>query len=124
MMARLSARRFMFGTRSWENHALGASITPIGGRNIPSRKWKRPCAAGLPLRDVSIGQSLLERAAAHLNSGHVTGWYQGRCEWGPRALGNRSILAHPGWPGMKDLINQKIKRREVVPSVRAINSGG
>jgi len=56
--------------------------------------------------------TLLERAAAHLNSGHVTGWYQGRSEWGPRALGNRSILAHPGWPGMKDLINQKIKRRE------------
>jgi carbamoyltransferase len=55
---------------------------------------------------------LLERAAVHLNSGHVTGWYQGRSEWGPRALGNRSILAHPGWPGMKDLINQKIKRRE------------
>lgn len=57
-------------------------------------------------------EPLLERAAAHLNSGHVTGWYQGRGEWGPRALGNRSILAHPGWPGMKDLINQKIKRRE------------
>jgi carbamoyltransferase len=56
--------------------------------------------------------ALLARAAAHLNSGHVTGWYQGRSEWGPRALGNRSILAHPGWPGMKDLINQKIKRRE------------
>ena len=55
---------------------------------------------------------LLATAAAHLNSGHVTGWYQGRSEWGPRALGNRSILAHPGWPGMKDLINQKIKRRE------------
>jgi carbamoyltransferase len=56
--------------------------------------------------------ALLERAAAYLNSGHVIGWYQGRSEWGPRALGNRSILAHPGWPGMKDLINRKIKRRE------------
>jgi carbamoyltransferase len=55
---------------------------------------------------------LLERTAAHLNSGHVIGWYQGRSEWGPRALGNRSIVAHPGWPGMKNLINQKIKRRE------------
>ena len=54
----------------------------------------------------------LQRVAQHLNSGHVVGWYQGRSEWGPRALGNRSILAHPGWPGMKDLINQKIKRRE------------
>ena len=50
--------------------------------------------------------------AAHLNEGHVMGWFQSRSEWGPRALGNHSILAHPGWPGMKDLINQKIKRRE------------
>lgn len=58
------------------------------------------------------GPQLLDHVADHLNSGHVTGWYQGRSEWGPRALGNRSILAHPGWPGMKDLINQKIKRRE------------
>ena len=66
---------------------------------------------------------LLGRASTHLNSGHVTGWYQGRSEWGPRALGNRSILAHPGWPGMKDLINQKIKRREAfrpfAPSILA-----
>jgi carbamoyltransferase len=68
-------------------------------------------------------EALLARAAAHLNAGHVMGWYQGRSEWGPRALGNRSILAHPGWPGMKDLINQKIKRREAfrpfAPSILA-----
>ncbi|HLX61638.1 MAG TPA: carbamoyltransferase C-terminal domain-containing protein [Planctomycetota bacterium] len=57
-------------------------------------------------------RELIERAAKLLNAGQVIGWYQGRCEWGPRALGNRSILAHPGWPGMKDLINKKIKRRE------------
>ncbi len=56
--------------------------------------------------------ALLEEVSEHLCRGHVVGWYQGRSEWGPRALGNRSILAHPGWPGMKDLINQKIKRRE------------
>ncbi|MFN3408496.1 MAG: carbamoyltransferase [Limisphaerales bacterium] len=66
---------------------------------------------------------LLRRTAAHLNAGHVTGWYQGRSEWGPRALGNRSILAHPGWPGMKELINAKIKRREAfrpfAPSILA-----
>ncbi|HWQ92142.1 MAG TPA: carbamoyltransferase C-terminal domain-containing protein [Clostridia bacterium] len=58
------------------------------------------------------GKRLFDQAAEHLNRGHVTGWYQGRSEWGPRALGNRSILAHPGWPGMKELINAKIKRRE------------
>jgi len=56
--------------------------------------------------------ALLEEVSEHLCRGHVVGWYQGRSEWGPRALGNRSILAHPGWPGMKDLINHKIKRRE------------
>ena len=58
------------------------------------------------------GDLLYRRTAAHLKAGHVTGWYQGRSEWGPRALGNRSILANPAWPGMKDLINAKIKRRE------------
>jgi len=67
--------------------------------------------SGLTVERLEI-PDLIERAARHLNEGHVTGWYQGRSEWGPRALGNRSILAHPGWPGMKDLINQKIKRRE------------
>jgi carbamoyltransferase len=67
--------------------------------------------AGLEFEKLET-DDLLERAANHLNQGHVVGWYQGPCEWGPRALGNRSILAHPGWPEMKDLINQKIKRRE------------
>jgi carbamoyltransferase len=44
--------------------------------------------------------------------GRVLGWYQGRSEWGPRALGNRSILANPTLPSMKDTLNAKIKRRE------------
>jgi carbamoyltransferase len=55
---------------------------------------------------------LLSTISGYLAEGKIVGWYQGRCEWGPRALGNRSILAHPGWPGMKELINLKIKRRE------------
>lgn len=56
--------------------------------------------------------ALISRTADELARGQVVGWYQGRSEWGPRALGNRSILAHPGWPGMKDIINAKVKRRE------------
>jgi carbamoyltransferase len=71
--------------------------------------------------------ALLERVAGLLAEGRVVGWYQGRSEWGPRALGNRSILAHPGWPGMKDLINLKIKRREAfrpfAPSILAERVG-
>jgi len=42
----------------------------------------------------------------------VVGWFQGRMEWGPRALGNRSIVAHPGRPDMKDILNARIKHRE------------
>lgn len=51
-------------------------------------------------------------AARILASGGVLGWFQGRAEWGPRALGNRSILADPRRAQMKDIINSKIKRRE------------
>jgi carbamoyltransferase len=55
---------------------------------------------------------LLNSVAAHIADGRVVGWFQGRMEWGPRALGNRSILAHPGLPDMKDVLNARIKHRE------------
>jgi len=55
---------------------------------------------------------LAEATAEAIARGEVVGWYQGRSEWGPRALGNRSILADPRRPDMKDLLNRKIKRRE------------
>ncbi len=58
-------------------------------------------------------ESIPDVIARLLYAGLVIGWYQGRSEWGPRALGNRSILADPTRPEMKDLINAKIKRREL-----------
>src|SRR5213078_408992 len=57
-------------------------------------------------------EALIERTADEIVKGNVVGWYQGRMEWGPRALGNRSIITHPGFPGMKDILNARIKRRE------------
>jgi carbamoyltransferase len=57
-------------------------------------------------------QPLLEAVAEQIAAGNVTGWFQGRMEWGPRALGNRSIVAHPGLPQMKDILNARIKQRE------------
>jgi carbamoyltransferase len=51
-------------------------------------------------------------AAKLLAQGKVPGWFQGKMEFGPRALGNRSILADPRDPNMKDLVNRKIKFRE------------
>jgi carbamoyltransferase len=52
------------------------------------------------------------RVAGDVADGKVVGWFQGRMEWGPRALGARSIVAHPGHPGMRDVLNERIKRRE------------
>lgn len=50
--------------------------------------------------------------AKRLNEGQIVGWFQGAMEFGPRALGNRSILADPRDPGMRDLINSLVKKRE------------
>ena len=55
---------------------------------------------------------LLETTAKLISDGNVVGWYQGKMEWGPRALGNRSILADPRNVKMKDILNKKIKHRE------------
>ena len=59
-----------------------------------------------------VDEALLDRVVDYLVSGRVVGWYQGRAEWGPRALGNRSILADPRRAEMKDIVNAKIKFRE------------
>jgi carbamoyltransferase len=55
---------------------------------------------------------LCRRTAQAISEGKVIGWFQGRMEWGPRALGNRSILGDPRRADMKDILNLKIKRRE------------
>ncbi|MGQ0585687.1 MAG: carbamoyltransferase family protein, partial [Gammaproteobacteria bacterium] len=55
---------------------------------------------------------LFRRTAQAIAAGKVVGWFQGRMEWGPRALGNRSILCDPRRADMKDILNLKIKRRE------------
>jgi carbamoyltransferase len=57
-------------------------------------------------------QPLLDAVAEQIAAGNVVGWFQGRMEWGPRALGNRSIVAHPGLRDMKDVLNARIKHRE------------
>jgi carbamoyltransferase len=56
---------------------------------------------------------LCRATAATIADGQVVGWFQGRMEWGPRALGNRSIVADPRRAGMRDILNSKIKRREM-----------
>ena len=64
---------------------------------------------GLAVEEFSNSAPLLERTADLISDGAVVGWHQGRSEWGPRALGCRSILANPQIRTMKDTINAKIK---------------
>jgi carbamoyltransferase len=77
----------------------------------------------IPFRHFDDDTELLDRVVERLMQGKVVGWSQGRFEWGPRALGNRSILADPRHPDMKDIVNAKIKFREpyrpFAPSVLA-----
>ena len=57
--------------------------------------------------------NISEIAAKHLSEGKIIGWFQGRMEFGPRALGSRSILADPRKPEMKEIVNERIKHREL-----------
>jgi len=72
-------------------------------------------------------EKLLERTAKIIGEGKILGWFQGRAEWGPRALGNRSIVADPRRAEMKEILNKRIKHREIfrpfAPSILAEASG-
>lgn len=69
-------------------------------------------ATGFRIEECRDEDTMLDRAAELLASGRVLGWHQGRFEWGPRALGQRSILADPRRGDMKDIVNVKVKFRE------------
>jgi carbamoyltransferase len=68
-------------------------------------------------------EELIRRTATIIADGKILGWYQGRAEWGPRALGNRSIVADARRPEMKEILNRRIKHREIfrpfAPSILA-----
>jgi carbamoyltransferase len=68
--------------------------------------------AGLSVQEFNSQDELVNESVDRLTSGKVIGWFQGKFEWGPRALGNRSILADPRRAEMKDIVNTKIKFRE------------
>jgi carbamoyltransferase len=68
--------------------------------------------AGTGAQQIQSESELISRAVEDLTAGRVLGWFQGRFEWGPRALGNRSILADPRREEMKKVVNRKIKFRE------------
>ena len=88
-------RRFVMEHAYW-----GAASTPAQIAHFLQEK-------GLPYREVEPDK-LLDELVDDMTSGRVIGWFQGRFEWGPRALGNRSILADPRSEAMKEIVNEKI----------------
>lgn len=80
----------------------------LSGRDVPTlaRRWQ---LAPIPHASTRAAAKAAARAIAH---GQIVGWFQDRGELGPRALGARSILCHPGIPGMKNKLNAKVKFRE------------
>jgi carbamoyltransferase len=90
--------------------AMGAGFLGPGFRFEEIRQWLD--VAGVP-HHVPASRSLLEELVVdHLEAGDVVGWFTGRAEFGPRALGHRSILADPRDPGAAARINARIKQRE------------
>jgi carbamoyltransferase len=79
---------------------------------IPGSAGRDGIWSGIRIETASGEDRLVADTAGALAQGEVVGWYQGRSEWGPRALGNRSILADPRRSDMQALLNAKIKRRE------------
>jgi carbamoyltransferase len=93
-------RQFIMEHAYWgEEHDPGEIEGFLRGENIP-------------YRHIGDEEKLIAYAVDQLQDGKVIGWSQGRFEWGPRALGNRSILADPRRADMKDIVNTKIKFRE------------
>jgi carbamoyltransferase len=95
---------------SWSPRPWSAQRADFGPlASVPSEAAIRRLFGAFSL---SRPRDLATAVAERLARGEVVGWFQGRSESGPRALGSRSILAHPGRPGMKDHLNQVIKGRE------------
>ncbi|MDP7033569.1 MAG: carbamoyltransferase C-terminal domain-containing protein [Planctomycetota bacterium] len=87
--------------------------SPYLGSELSGEAIARVCRlGGLEAEVLSSQDRLVEQVASLLAEGCLVGWVQGRAEFGPRALGNRSILADPRDPAVKDRINQRVKFRE------------
>ena len=91
---------------------LGPASTQQEIHALLDWKWKEIQVAGCVSTLLIVDEDLINRTAQAIADGKVIGWFQGRMEWGPRALGNRSILGDPRRADMKEILNSKIKRRE------------
>jgi carbamoyltransferase len=105
---RLGGRRgFVMDHAYW-----GPLFTESSIADLLAAEHPQLVAAGCAVHEVADEESLCATTAQAIADGRVIGWFQGRMEWGPRALGNRSIVCDPRRADMKAILNEKIKRRE------------
>lgn len=106
------------GAALWLTHRKGGMSAPMVMRTA---SWgpqfsEDACRAALETAGLDVERLdealLCEKVAGELAAGRLIFWFQGRMEWGPRALGNRSLLADPRREDMRALINLKVKFRE------------
>jgi carbamoyltransferase len=100
-------RGFVMDHAYWGPHFADADLRALLDANAAALREQ-----GCAVMRIENEAALCERTATAISEGKVVGWFQGRMEWGPRALGNRSILGDPRRADMKDILNLKIKRRE------------
>jgi carbamoyltransferase len=112
------ARSFVMEHAYWGPEFSSAEIA-----ELLAERREEIAQSGCRIEQIRDEEELCRRVAAAIAEGAVLGWFQGRMEWGPRALGNRSILCDPRRADMKAILNAKIKRREsfrpFAPSVLA-----
>ena len=95
------------------DHAyLGPSASDAEIANLLEKRGAEILESDCQVSHISDEAHLCQMTAEAIARGEVVGWFQGRMEWGPRALGNRSIVCDPRRADMKDILNLKIKRRE------------
>jgi len=124
---------FVFPAMSDTGNSVGAALLDMAERTPDALRYAEPlhdvylgqvydsptieaalANAGLPARKMNE-DALIDMAARAIHEGHVVGWFQGRMEFGPRALGNRSMLARPTESAINDWLNQRLDRSEFMP---------
>lgn len=100
------------GNFTMDRASLGPGFSPAELKTEIEKNRKRLADEKYAVETMTDEDSLCRKAAQYIADGKVVGWFQGRMEFGPRSLGNRSILADPRRPEMKNIINDRIKHRE------------
>lgn len=95
-----------------EHAYLGPAASETEISRLLDSRGREIAASGCHVDGIGDERELVLRTAQAIAEGKVIGWFQGRMEWGPRALGNRSIVCDPRRADMKTILNLKIKRRE------------